>query len=265
MRPAIGPLTLMCSGRLRWSPQSSSRTVFRPNGFRFRLDRVSLDAVARSQRSIEAANLVPARQCFCRIFEAAAIWFCRAWSDFPKVQLMMILVCGPIRRNSRSIEDFVIETQPAVGAKIAARQMQEHRAAAAGDARRGVVIDLDDEIVEMIIARQPVAALTAAEPHRLVVMTVMRVFAPGVFGPDRRGPAGTSGAADGGRRATTIAAGGRCPGRPAVAFALVGKDACRGRAPPARPMPPAVSQPRRGHPRRDASRIAESGRSRTAV
>ena len=31
---------------------------------------------------------------------------------------MMILVCGPIRRNSRSIEDFVIDTQPAVGAKL---------------------------------------------------------------------------------------------------------------------------------------------------
>jgi hypothetical protein len=31
---------------------------------------------------------------------------------------MMIFVAGPIRRNSRSIEAFVIETQPAVGEKF---------------------------------------------------------------------------------------------------------------------------------------------------
>ena len=41
---------------------------------------------------------------------------------FPKVQLMMILVCGPIRRNSRSIEDFVIDSPRS--SEIAARQMQ---------------------------------------------------------------------------------------------------------------------------------------------
>jgi hypothetical protein len=31
---------------------------------------------------------------------------------------MTIFVCGLIRRNKRSIEDFVIETQPAVGEKL---------------------------------------------------------------------------------------------------------------------------------------------------
>jgi hypothetical protein len=31
---------------------------------------------------------------------------------------MMILVCGLIRRNSRSMEDFVIETHPAVAEKL---------------------------------------------------------------------------------------------------------------------------------------------------
>src|SRR5882757_4342358 len=31
---------------------------------------------------------------------------------------IMIFVCGPIRRNRRSIDDFVIETQPAVGEKL---------------------------------------------------------------------------------------------------------------------------------------------------
>ena len=37
--------------------------------------------------------------------------------------------------------------------------MDEHRAAAAGDARPGVVVDLDDEIVELVGAPQPVAGL----------------------------------------------------------------------------------------------------------
>jgi hypothetical protein len=33
-------------------------------------------------------------------------------------QPIMIFVCGLIRRNSRSIADFVIETHPAVGEKL---------------------------------------------------------------------------------------------------------------------------------------------------
>jgi hypothetical protein len=62
--------------------------------------------------------------------------------------------------------------------------MQKHRAAAAGDARPGVVIDLDDEIVEMIVAPEPVAALIRTQPQRLVVVTILRVLAPGVFRAD---------------------------------------------------------------------------------
>ena len=37
--------------------------------------------------------------------------------------------------------------------------MQEHGAAARRDARAEVVIDLDDEVVEMILARQPISGL----------------------------------------------------------------------------------------------------------
>ncbi len=62
--------------------------------------------------------------------------------------------------------------------------MQEYRAATAGDTRRAVVIDLDDEIVEMIIALEPVTAMVAIPPHRLIVMAAPRIFAPGVVGPD---------------------------------------------------------------------------------
>jgi hypothetical protein len=62
--------------------------------------------------------------------------------------------------------------------------MQKYRAAAAGDARRTVVIDLHDEIVEMIVALEPIAVLVTIPPHRLIVMAALRIFAPGVIGPD---------------------------------------------------------------------------------
>ena len=175
---------------------------------------------------------------------------------------MMILVCGPIRRNSRSIADFVIETHPAVGRKIRARQMQKHRAAAAGDARGGVVVDLDDEIVEMVFAGQPVAGLAVAEPDRLIVMAVVRVLAPGVFGPDRRGPAGRSAAAGGGRRATIIAGGGRCPSGCRHRLRACWRGCRRGQVPPGRSSRRRSASPGGGRRRRGWTRIAESGRSR---
>jgi hypothetical protein len=62
--------------------------------------------------------------------------------------------------------------------------MQKYRAATAGDSWRAVVIDLDDKIVEMIVALEPVTALAAIPPHRLIVMAAPRIFAPGVLGPD---------------------------------------------------------------------------------
>src|SRR5258705_11771578 len=63
--------------------------------------------------------------------------------------------------------------------------MQEHRAAAPGNTRRSIVVDLDNEIVEVIVARQPVATVVAVEPHRLVVMAVVRGLPPGVFRANR--------------------------------------------------------------------------------
>src|SRR5215212_5754378 len=63
--------------------------------------------------------------------------------------------------------------------------MQEHGAAAAGYPWAGVVIDLDDEIVKVILARQPVAGLIPHQANGLIVAAVVRVLAPGVFGADR--------------------------------------------------------------------------------
>jgi hypothetical protein len=86
------------------------------------------------------------------------------------------------------------------------------------------MIDLDDKIVEMIVALEPVSALTAIPPHRLIVMAALRIFAPGVVGPD--------GANRQERRRPRMAVGAppQLPGPEgaswgsAIAFTLVGPD-----------------------------------------
>ena len=63
--------------------------------------------------------------------------------------------------------------------------MQEYRTTAAGHTGSAVVVDLDDEIVEVILAGQPVAGVVARQPDGLVVMAISGVFAPGVLGTNR--------------------------------------------------------------------------------
>src|SRR3981081_2917157 len=102
--------------------------------------------------------------------------------------------------------------------------MQEYRAAASGDARRTVVIDLDNEIIEVIVALEPIAAAIATQPHRLVVMAAPRGFAPGVFGSDSANRQKCRGSR------VAVGAPPQLPGPerafwgPAVALALVGSD-----------------------------------------
>src|SRR5216684_182707 len=69
--------------------------------------------------------------------------------------------------------------------EISACQMQEYRAAAACDARRAVVIDLDDKIIEVVVAPEAVAVLGPIQPDGLVVMAACGVFTPGVVSCNR--------------------------------------------------------------------------------
>src|SRR5690242_3912951 len=69
--------------------------------------------------------------------------------------------------------------------KIVPRQMQKYRTAEARDARRGIVIDLDDEIVKVVVALEAVADLIAAKLDRPVVVAAGWIFAPGVLRSDR--------------------------------------------------------------------------------
>ena len=103
--------------------------------------------------------------------------------------------------------------------------MQEYRAAAPLDARLGVVIDLDNEIIEMIVAPEPVAALLAIQPHRLVVIAAPGIFAPGVVrldGANRQKSAGTWMAVG---APPQLPRPERAFRGPAIAFALIGPDA----------------------------------------
>ena len=80
------------------------------------------------------------------------------------------------RRNAAAVK------RHAAGGRRKARpgHVHEHGAAAAGDPRPGVVVELDDEIVETVGAPEPVAGMIGLEPERLVVVAVARVFAPAV-------------------------------------------------------------------------------------
>ena len=46
------------------------------------------------------------------------------------------------------------------------------------------MIDLDDEIVEMVVAPEPIATVIAIQPYRPVVLAAVGVLTPGVLRPD---------------------------------------------------------------------------------
>lgn len=64
--------------------------------------------------------------------------------------------------------------------EAASRDMNEDSAAASGYARPGVVIELDDKVVEMIVAPEPVARLSGGPDDMAVIRPVGRVFTPRV-------------------------------------------------------------------------------------
>lgn len=65
-----------------------------------------------------------------------------------------------------------------------AGDMDEDRAAAAGNAGPRIVVDLDNEVVEPVDALEPIARFTGRAPERLVITAISRPLAPGIFGPD---------------------------------------------------------------------------------
>lgn len=142
-------------------------------------------------------------------------------------------------------------------------KVDEYGAAAVGDARPRVVVDLHDEIIEVILPPQPVAGRSLDEPNGPVVAPVGRVLAPGVrrANPSHRQARAWARAAVGppphAQRAETAARG------RSVAFDFIRLDAAaperhlQTQRPGDEPSPAPVSSPGRyRHPRKGASPTA---------
>jgi hypothetical protein len=61
--------------------------------------------------------------------------------------------------------------------------VDEHGAAAPSDARSGIVVDLDNQIIEAVVAAEAVAWFIGRPPERPIITPVMRIFAPGIVRP----------------------------------------------------------------------------------
>jgi hypothetical protein len=143
-------------------------------------------------------------------------------------------------------------------------EVDEHGATAASDPRPGIVVNLHDEVVEMILPPQPIARRSIGTPNRPVVAPVGRVLAPGVrrANPSHRqtraGPRAAVGPPPNAQRAEAAAWG--CP----VAFDFIRLDAAaperhlQTQRPGDEPSPAPVSYPGRyRHPRKGASPMAK--------
>src|SRR5262249_55588772 len=56
--------------------------------------------------------------------------------------------------------------------------MDEHRATASGDTRPRIVINLDDEVIKIIDARQPISACGCGHFDWPIILAVSGIFAP---------------------------------------------------------------------------------------
>jgi hypothetical protein len=62
--------------------------------------------------------------------------------------------------------------------------VNEHRAAAAGDSGPRIVVDLDNQIVETVGAAEPVAWFSGRAPEGPVIAAIRGILAPGEVGRD---------------------------------------------------------------------------------
>ncbi len=103
--------------------------------------------------------------------------------------------------------------------------MQKHGAATSSDSRGGVVVNLDNEIVQVVVAPEAIAAAIAPEFYVLIVVPVGGVLAPRILRTDR------ADRQEGPWSRVTVCAPPEAdrpedtPRGPAIALALVGQDA----------------------------------------
>jgi hypothetical protein len=70
------------------------------------------------------------------------------------------------------------------GCKAVARDMDEDRAAAAGDTGPPIVVDFEDKVVDPVLAAQPIAWFIGRPPEGAVIAAVVRILAPGIIRAD---------------------------------------------------------------------------------
>jgi len=64
--------------------------------------------------------------------------------------------------------------------KALPRRMDEHRATASSYARPRIMINLNDEVIKIVLARQPISACVCGDFDRPIVVAVFGIFAPAI-------------------------------------------------------------------------------------
>jgi hypothetical protein len=64
------------------------------------------------------------------------------------------------------------------------RHVNEYSASPSGHPRSGVVVELDNQVIEMISPPKPIARLRAGALNRLIIPAIFRFFDPGVVACD---------------------------------------------------------------------------------
>ena len=91
--------------------------------------------------------------------------------------------CSRAEARQQAAQHVQFESNAACGRRESfARRMNENGAATFCDARTRVVIDFDDEIVEPVFTRQPIALSVRRYFDWPVIAAIVRIFAPAVGG-----------------------------------------------------------------------------------
>lgn len=90
------------------------------------------------------------------------------------------------REKPKQLQQLVPPQADAAGrrGKALPGDMDKHGAAPAGHARPSIMVDFDNQIVEAVVAAQPVAWFIGRPAERLVIAAIQGVLAPGIVAPD---------------------------------------------------------------------------------
>jgi len=82
-------------------------------------------------------------------------------------------------QNSAKRIEFKRDTSGSRG-KPVPRCMDEHCATASDHARARIVINLNDEVIKIVLAHQPISACVRGDFDRPVVVAISGIFAPAI-------------------------------------------------------------------------------------